>query len=377
LVKEKRLLARLTALALGLGLALGVAACGGGNSSGSGGGSTSAGQTSSSGAATTKLKLGYVTTPQHPYGIALDAFANDVAQASGGRIAIENIPNYPGDVPLLNDVQGGTVQMASVSSAVWDTKGVNSFQALQAPFLIDRYDLEGQVISGDIGQEMLKGVEKLGLVGLAIHEGGLRKPLGRTVALKNPSDFNAKKIRAPESGVLSEGLKALGAEPTPLPVTDVYLALKNGTVDGMEANLGLIDTNKYYEVAKYVTQNVNLWPFPTVLVMNKAAFDGLSAGDQQIITDAAAKVPGLSIKIFTNPAPTAPNFVKDLCDKGLTFAFASKADLAALKAAGQTAVTNLSKDPEVKGFIDRIQAIKAGLPAPAAPPPLPDGCKTA
>ncbi|MEW6583121.1 MAG: TRAP transporter substrate-binding protein [Actinomycetota bacterium] len=367
--------ARLAALVLGLGLVLGVAACG--DDETTGGGTTTAAGTTTGGAAEVTLKLGYVTTPQHPYGIAVDAFVEEVATASGGRIAIQTIPNYGGDIPLLNDVQGGTVEMATVSSAVWDTKGVKSFQALQAPFLVNRLDLEDQVISGEIGQEMLQGVEKLGLVGLAIHEGGLRKPLGRAKALKNPADFKGLKIRAPESGVLSEGLKALGAEPTPLPVTDVYLALKNGTVDGMEANLGLIDTNKYYEVAKFVTQNVNLWPFPTVLVANKAAFDALSAEDQQIITDAAAKVPSLSIEIFTNPPPTATNFVQSLCDKGLTFAFASDADQAALQDAAKTAIANLSEDPEVKDFIERIQAIKDGLPAPATPPALPAGCKKA
>lgn len=375
-MRQRRWTWRLAALLAGLALALGVAACGDDNKPAAGGETTT--PTTTGGTAEVTLKLGYVTTAQHPYGIAVDAFAKSVSEASGGRIAIKTIPSYAGgDVPLLNDVQGGTVQLATVSSAIWDTQGVNSFQALQAPFLVNRLDLEDQVISGEIGQDMLKGVEKLGLVGLAIHEGGLRKPLGAKKALKNPADFKGLKIRAPESNVLSEGLKALGAQPTPLPVTEVYLALKNGQVDGMEANLGLIDTNKYYEVAKYVTQNVNLWPFPTVLVMNKAAFDGLSAEDQDIITTAAAALPSLSIKIFTNPAPTATNFVKSLCDKGLTFAFASDADQTALQNAAKTAITSLSKDAEVADFITRIQTIKDGLEPPAAPPALPEGCKTA
>ena len=64
----------------------------------------------------------------------------------------------------------------------------------------------------------------------------------------------------------------------------------------MEANLGLVQTLKLYEVAKYMTANVNLWPFPTVLVMNQAKFDALSADQQATITAAAAKVPGFSIE---------------------------------------------------------------------------------
>ena len=162
--------------------------------------------------------------------------------------------------------------------------GAVSFDALQMPFLINSYPLEGQVIGGDIGKQMLTGAAGFGVVGLAIHEGGLRKPLGVSKKLVSLADFKGLKMRSVESPVLSAGLQALGANPTTLPVGDIFAAMQNHTVDGMEANLGLIQTLKLYEVAKYVTNNVNLWPFPTVLIMNKAKFDGLSADQRKAIT---------------------------------------------------------------------------------------------
>ena len=84
-----------------------------------------------------------------------------------------------------------------------------------------------------------------------------------------------------ESEVLATGMRALGANPDPLPLAEVYTPCQNGTVDGMEANLGLIATQGYYEVARNVTGTCDFWPFPTVLAMNKDAFDGLSAEQQQ------------------------------------------------------------------------------------------------
>ena len=63
---------------------------------------------------------------------------------------------------------------------------------------------------------------------------------------------------------------ALGANADPLPLPDVNQALQSGAIDGVEANLPLIYTQQWYEQAKNVTGNVNLWPFPTVLVINKA-----------------------------------------------------------------------------------------------------------
>ncbi len=212
--------------------------------------SSSAGGSSdtSGGSAETTLNIGYVTTPQHPYGIALQAFADQVKTDSGGKLAINLLPTYGGgnDLTLLDDVSGGTVDGGSISSAVWDGKGVTSFEALQMPFLITNYAVEAAVLNSPIAADMLTGTDKVGIHGLAIHEGGLRKPLSANACLKTPADFKGVKIRSVESPVLVDGLKALGANPTPLPLSDVYLALKQGTVDAMEANLGLVFTQKFY-----------------------------------------------------------------------------------------------------------------------------------
>ncbi len=352
-------------------LTAGLAACGGNDNKTTGGGASD----------TVKLRLGYVTTPQHPYGIAVDAFKKEVEAASGGKVTVDLIPNYTGgDTKLLDDVSGGTVEMGAVSTAIWDTKGVNVFQPLQAPFLITNYGLDQGIIGGPIGTAMLEsanGPKKLGLVGIGILEGGLRKPLGREAALKSPADFKGKKIRAPQSKVLAAALTALGAEPVALPVGDVFSALQNGTVDGMEANLGLIATNKYNEVAKFVTQDVNFWPFPAAVVINQAQFDKLSADQKSAIQAAGKNLAKNSINVFLNPAPGATNFVQVLCDKGLTFAFAGDANRAALAKAAQPAYAEISSDTEVAGLIKQIQDAKAAAPAPAAPAPLPAGCKKA
>ena len=353
---------RLAAAAAAGVMALGLAACGDDDD---------AADTAASGEADITLRLGYVTAPEHPYGIAIDNFIEEVTTASDGAIAIEALPNYQGgDVPLLQDVRGGAVDMASVSSAVWGTQGVNCFDALQALGLITRYDLEREVITGPIGEEMLACTESVGLQGLGIHEGGLRKPLGASKALTAPADFRGLTIRTPESSVLETGIRALGADPTAIPLPDTYAALRDGTVDGMEANLGLIQTVKYYEVADFVTANVNLWPFPTVLAMNQARFDALSADQQQVITDAAANIGGFSIDFFEAPS----ELVNTLCDEGLKFAIASDADLEAFSGVSQRVITQLSEDEQTAGFITQIQALKDGLAAPPAAAPLPEGC---
>jgi len=345
-------------------IALGLAACGDDNDSSDTSGATGDG-------AEITLTLGYVTPAEHPYGIAIDEFVKRVAEASDGAISVETRPNYPGgDVPLLQDVRDGAVAMASVSTAVWDTQGVKSFDALQALGLITRYDLEREVITGPIAADMLKGTEAVGLKGLAIHEGGMRKPLGAKKELTSAAAFKGMTIRTPESAVLETGIRSLGADATSIPVGEIYSALRDGTVDGMEANLGLVQTYKLYEVADYITMNVNLWPFPTVLVMNQSQFDALSADQQAIITETAAGIPGFSIDILVQPS----DLPQTLCDEGIKFAIANDQQLASFQQASEATITELSKDATTKGYIDQIVALRDGLGAPPEAAPLPEGC---
>jgi TRAP-type C4-dicarboxylate transport system substrate-binding protein len=339
-------------------LALGLAACGGDDNQ--------AANTAGGGGATT-LNLAYVTTATHPYGLAVADFAKKVDAT--GELTITTQANYPqAETQLLDDVRTGVVDMATVSSAIWDTAGVTAFQALQAPFLITNYAVAGAVEGGDIGKAMIaKGTEEAGdVVVLAIHEGGLRKPFGSKKPLAAPADFQGTTIRAPQSKVLSEGLSALGANVEPIPLPDVYQALQNGTVDGVEANLPLIYLSKWYEVGKYVTGNVNFWPFPTVLAINKAKYDSLTDAQKAALTDAAATITATSIAIFTTPGSTV---AQDLVNCGVEFVKASDASLAAFAKAGTTAVSKLA--PESQDFVTQIQAVKASTPPPPAPPPFP------
>jgi TRAP-type C4-dicarboxylate transport system substrate-binding protein len=356
-VRKRSWVWRLAAVVAALALALGLAACGDDNDSGA--------ASDTSGGASETVNVAYVTTAQHPYGIAVDAFAKDVNAT--GALTIAGQPSYAqSEIQLLDDVQSGAVKMATVSTAVWDTAGTTAFQALQAPFLITNYGLEGAVIDGDIGKSMIASAnqEAPDQVALAIHEGGLRKPFA-VKPLVSLADWKGKTIRAPQSKVLAAGIAALGANADPLPLPDVNQALQNGTVDGMEANFGLVVTQKLYEDAKNFTANVNLWPFPTVLTANKAWYDSLTADQQAAITGAAAKIGAASLAIFTQPS----TFPQDLVNCGVKFNIATPQQQTQLSQAGSTATSALA--PESQDFVTQIQQLKESMPPPAAPPPLP------
>jgi TRAP-type C4-dicarboxylate transport system substrate-binding protein len=323
----------------------------------------------------TNLRLGFVTTVQHPYGLALAAFARRVTALSNGKVGVSLTAAYGGgdDLALLTDIRSGAIDGGSVSAPVWQDVGVQSFEALQMPFLITNYAVERSVITSPLAAEMLKGTQALGLTGLAIHEGGLRKPAAVDGCLVEPPDFVGVQMRSVQSDLLAQSITALGAVPTAMPLSEVAHAVEDGSLNAIEANVGLVYTQKFYEVLSCMSGNVNLWPFPAVLVVGDAAWNAIPAADRAVITRAATSLASDSLDILTDPAST---LMADLCKAGdgfFYFGTATTPQLAALREAVQPVYDRYEKVDPTGGFVSRIEAIKARTAQPASAP-YPPGC---
>jgi TRAP-type C4-dicarboxylate transport system substrate-binding protein len=121
----------------------------------------------------------------------LDGFAARVARLSSGTMRI-NIKdrwrfgqvNY--ETGLIGDVRAGKAELGVVGSRAWDSVGVGSFRALAAPLLIDSYALQERVLRSPMIGQMLGGLRPLGLAGIGVLPGPLRKPLGITRRRSSP-----------------------------------------------------------------------------------------------------------------------------------------------------------------------------------------------
>jgi TRAP-type C4-dicarboxylate transport system substrate-binding protein len=144
----------------------------------------------------------------------------EVQRRSGGSLRIE-VANrwfdreYAHDKATIADVQAGKVQLAKVNARAYDTVGIDSFQVLLAPFLIDNPTLERRVLESDLAGEMLAATSKLGLVGLAMLPTDLRKPLGLSRPLVAVEDYQGARMGVREGEVAKATFTALGATPSP------------------------------------------------------------------------------------------------------------------------------------------------------------------
>jgi len=84
-------------------------------------------------------------------------------------------------------------------------------------------------------------------------------------------DLKGMKIRTFASPLQMEPMKAVGAIPVPLALTEVIPQLQSGGLDGMLAGMPILTAFKYYDVAKYVTE-LNFAHIISINVVNEMWF---------------------------------------------------------------------------------------------------------
>lgn len=112
-----------------------------------------------------------------------------------------------------------------------------------------------------------------------------------------PADYAGLKIRVPNSTAYLNAFTAFGATPTPMAVADLYTALSQHLVDGLEFPYANAYSAQYYEVVKYSSDTPYVTTFD-FFGMNLGMWNSLSEAHQQAVQDALVKVCDYSFEIF-------------------------------------------------------------------------------
>ncbi|SBW12971.1 TRAP-type C4-dicarboxylate transport system, periplasmic component [uncultured Alphaproteobacteria bacterium] len=237
-------------------------------------------------AANVVIKLGHIAEPTHPYGKGGDYFAKLVAEKSGGEIEVKVFPNSQlgGQKDLIEGLVFGSVDMALVGTAA-----LGQFQPqislFDLPFLFD--DRPHAYRSLDtVGMEIGKALEPRGIKLLGYMENGIRHMTNNVRPIKTPADMKDLKIRVQTNKIHIEMIKALGASPTPMDLSELYSAMQQGTVDGQENPSAHIYTKRFYEVQKYASLTAHAYA-PEPVLISMITWKKLTPKQQKIVQDAA------------------------------------------------------------------------------------------
>ena len=306
---------------------------------------------SSSALAQQSMKISISIGQSSHQGIGIDTLAKEVEKRTNGRIKIQ--PFYSGSLggerESIEAVQLGTQELTLTSSGPVPNF-VPETRILDVPFLFRDKAHAHAVLDGPIGQELLTKFDAEGIKALAWAENGVRHMTNNQRAVNVPDDLKGLKMRTMENPVHIAAYKGFGIITTPMAFPEVFTALQQGTVDGQENPLSVIMSAKFDQVQKYMSLTGHVYS-SAVILMNKAAFDKLSAADKQVFMDAAKE----AVKV--NRARVAEDDAKGVTElraKGMQIVEVDKAKFVA-------ALTAVNADFEKqfgKANIDRIRAVK-------------------
>ena len=240
-----------------------------------------------SAAAQTTMRIS-ISIPQNSHqGIAIDTFAKEVEKRTAGRYKVQTFysGSLGGERESIEAVQLGTQALAFSSSGPVPNF-VPETKILDIPFLFRDKAHARAVLDGPIGQELLAKFDAKGFKALAWGENGMRHMTNSKRSINGPEDVKGLKMRTMENPVHVAAYKGLGIVTTPMAFPEVFTALQQGTVDGQENPLSVIMASKFDQVQKYLTLTGHVYS-PGIFLMNKEAFDKLSAADKQAFVDAA------------------------------------------------------------------------------------------
>jgi TRAP-type transport system periplasmic protein len=243
-------------------------------------------------AQTRTIKFANQNAKGHPIILGMERFAEIVEKNSGGKMKVQVFPGgaLGSDQANVSALQGGTLEMAAMNSGIFASL-VKDFAIYDFPFLFGNPKEADAVVDGPFGQGLHKKLEEKGLVGLAYYELGFRELTNSKRPINKVEDIAGLKLRVIPNPINVDWVKALGANPTPLPFPELYAALEQGAVDGQENPVATIKGAKLYEVQKYMTLTNHQYN-PQSVVISKKFWDSLSAAEKKILQDAAHESAG-------------------------------------------------------------------------------------
>lgn len=238
-------------------------------------------------ARTTVIHFGIDLAQDHPSVKAIITAGEEIKKKSNGDIQLLLFPNNQlgDDTHMLANLRAGGMQMMGIGDNILATL-VPSTAIDNVGFAFKDAQTAWAALDGKVGDIVRADIARLGLQPMhRIWDQGFREITSSTRPIHTPQDLQGFKMRVPPSPVSLSIFRGLGSAPVTLDSAGVYTALQTHVVDGQENPLGIIETQKFYQVQKYCAMTNHMWVGYWMLA-NGAFWQGLPAEHRTIITDA-------------------------------------------------------------------------------------------
>ena len=290
-----------------------------------------------------------MTSGQHAYATI---FKEIVEAQTAGDIEVRILGANAGgsEREQIQNVQTGITQMA-VASEITQPAFFEPAKIWSIPFLFPSSAVAWEVLDGPFGDEYNDAFREATGVRIVNHiESGFRSIFNSKKEIRSPADLVGMKIRTGENEVHMAFVSGLGGSPTPISWGEVYGALQQGVVDGMENPPGLFYSMRFFEHQSNLTITNHLYSIHSV-IMNEAFFQALPEEYRDIVLEASetAKTIGRSATYLA-----ARDALGNLTSEGIEIYYPTPTELAAFRDVGQPPALALVRKDVGDEWVDRL-----------------------
>ncbi len=233
-----------------------------------------------------ELSFGHVGEPGSLFALSADEFARRANERlpEGWEVVTYGSSQLGGDELLLQKIKLGTVDFALPSTVM--SSQIDEFGLFEMPYLVRDREHMRAIETEVVWPELAPLAEAGGYRIVAVWENGFRHVTNSRGAVETPEDLAGLKLRTPRGVWRVRLFQALGANPTPMALSEVFIGLQTGVIDGQENPLAQIWGSKLHEVQEYLSMTGHVYT-PAYVVVSPTRWSGLPDGVRAVLEEEA------------------------------------------------------------------------------------------
>ena len=280
------------------------------------------------------LKFNHVLGPKEPYHLGFQKWAKAVGEKTKGGLKIEVFPSAQLGVEedILEQIRAGANLGQNTDSARMGNY-VPGIAIMNGPYFAETLEEVAKLRNLPTVKAWLDELaNKYGFKILSFSWVQGYRHFFTNKPVRNPEDLKGLRIRTPPAPIWQESVRALGATPVALAFGEMYPALQQKVVDGVELVYNNIPAGRFYEVLKYVSETRHIMLINFEAISSKW-FNTLPANYQKILVEECDKAGMETSKLIMDKLEK--DVKQDLIKRGMIVV--DNVDLAAFKKAGEKA----------------------------------------
>jgi TRAP-type C4-dicarboxylate transport system substrate-binding protein len=258
-----------------------------------------------------EFRLGVITPPNHPWNNAALKVGETLKAETSGRLSLTvfHAGQLGNEGAMMQQLQSGALDMAFIQAAELGSR-VPAIAAINAPYVVRSTEAVAKLVRHPVALSLFDYLPKeTGTIGLGWGITSIRAVFSAK-DISSVADLKGMKLRINPTPAFRDFYQILGAAPTPIPTPQVFDAMANGQVDGLEADLDFSWNQRFDRVSKTILR-MNAVHMPMVALVSGRVWTTLPAADRGLISKVTRAALDAEIdEIVANQSGLLENFSK-------------------------------------------------------------------